>query len=47
MDDMLVFFASILDFLTDIFDLYTSTFILSGVLALWLVRKAVKVFRYL
>lgn len=33
--------------LTDIFNLYTSEVVLMGVLALWLLRKVVKVYRKL
>lgn len=33
--------------LTDIFNLYTSEIVLTGVLALWLLRKVVKVYRKL
>ena len=38
---------SIFQILTQIFNLYTSSILLSGVLALWLLRKAIKVFRHL
>ncbi len=33
--------------LTDIFNLYTSEVVLMGVLALWVLRKVVKVYRKL
>lgn len=32
---------------TQIFNLYTGTMLLTGVLALWLVRKVAKLFRHL
>lgn len=47
MDDLLLLADTIFDLLTDIFNLYTSTFVLSGVLALWLLRKAVNAYRHL
>lgn len=47
MEDMLLLAGIIFDILTQIFNLYTSTFVLSGVLALWLLRKAVKLFHHL
>jgi hypothetical protein len=31
--------------MTQVFDLYTGSMLLSGVLALWLLRKVVKIFR--
>lgn len=38
---------SIFQFLTDIFNLYTGSVVLSAVLAFWLLRKVVNVFRHL
>lgn len=45
MDDMLQVASFLFTVFTTVFNLYTSTFLLSSVLALWLVRKVVKVFR--
>lgn len=47
MEDLLLLVGTIFDIMTDIFNLYTSTFILSGVLGLWLIRKVANVFRHL
>lgn len=47
MDDILLLADTIFNILTDIFNLYTSTFIFSGVLALWLLRKAIKAYHHL
>ncbi len=33
--------------MTQVFDLYTGSMLLSGVLALWLLRKVVKIFRHI
>ena len=38
---------AVFSMLTQIFNLYTSSILLSGVLAFWLFRKAIKVFRHL
>lgn len=38
---------AIFTLLTDIFNLYTSEVVFMGVLALWLLRKVVKVYRKL
>ena len=38
---------AVFSMLTQIFNLYTSSILLSGVLAFWLVRKAIKAFRHL
>lgn len=45
--DLSLMVDSIFDLLTDIFNLYTGSIVLSGVLALWLLRKVIKVFRHL
>jgi len=47
MNDLLLLVGTIFDIMTKIFNLYTSTFILSAVLALWLIRKVCKIFRHL
>lgn len=47
MEDMLLLASTIFDILTQVFNLYTSTFVLSGVLALWLLRKVAKIFHHL
>ena len=46
-DDLNAFADTIFSFLTQVFNLYTSSIVLSGVLALWLLRKAIKVFKHL
>lgn len=46
MFDSLALIAGVFfDTMTQVFNLYTSSVILSGVLALWLLRKVVKIFR--
>ena len=47
LDDLTLMVGSIFDLLTSIFNLYTGTMVLTGVLALWLLRKVVKIFRQL
>ena len=47
LDDLTLMVGSIFDLLTCIFNLYTGTMVLTGVLALWLLRKVVKIFRQL
>jgi hypothetical protein len=47
LDDLSLVANSIFAVLTQVFNLYTSTFLLTGVLALWLVRKVVKLFRHI
>ena len=47
LDDLTLMVGSIFDLLTSIFILYTGTMVLTGVLALWLLRKVVKIFRQL
>lgn len=47
MQDMLLLAGAIFDIMTQIFNLYTSTFLLSGALALWVLRKVYKLFRNL
>lgn len=45
--DLSVMVDKIFEFLTSIFNLYTGSMLFGGVLALWLLRKVVKVFRHL
>lgn len=45
MDDMLHLASFLFSVFTSVFNLYTSTFVLSAVLALWIIKKVVKVFR--
>ncbi len=47
LDDLSLVADSIFSLLTGIFNLYTGQFLLSGVLALWLVRKVVNLFRHI
>ena len=47
LDDLPLMVGSVFDLLTSIFNLYTGTMVLTGVLALWLLRKVVKIFRQL
>lgn len=47
LDDLTLMVVSVFDLLTSIFNLYTGTMVLTGVLALWLLRKVVKIFRQL
>lgn len=46
-DDLNALADAIFSTLTQVFNLYTSSIVLSGVLALWLLRKAIKVFKHL
>lgn len=45
--DLTSLVGSIFAVLTQIFNLYTGVGLLGGVLALWLIRRVVKVFRHL
>lgn len=45
--DFSLLLSSILDMLTKIFNVYTGCIVLTGVLALWLLRKVAKLFRKL
>lgn len=47
LSDLSLMADSIFQLLTQVFNLYTGTFLLTGVLALWLVRKVVNLFRHL
>lgn len=45
--DMSLIANSVFEFLTKIFNVYTGCIVLTGVLALWLLRKVVNLFRKL
>lgn len=45
MQDLLQVASWLFAVFSSVFALYTSTFILSSVLALWIIKKVVKVFR--
>lgn len=45
LDDLTMIAGVFFDTLTSVFDLYTSSQLLSGVLALWFLYKVVKIFR--
>lgn len=47
LDDLSIMADGIFHLLTQVFNLYTGTFLLSGVLALWLVRRVINLFRHL
>lgn len=47
LNDLSLMVDMIFNILTQIFNLYTGTIVLTGVLALWLIRKVAKVFRHL
>ena len=47
LSDLSLFADSVFNKLTQVFNLYTGSVVLSGVLALWLVRKVVNLFRHL
>ncbi len=47
MDDLVLLAGTIFQTMTDLFSLYTSCLVLSGVLALWLLRKVINIFRHL
>lgn len=47
MDDLALMADAIFNTLTSIFNLYTANLLLSGVLALWVLRKVAKLFRHL
>lgn len=46
-DDLTLIAGVFFDTMTQIFNLYTTSAVLSGVLALWLLRKVVKIFRHI
>lgn len=45
LNDLAVMADSVFGVLTQIFNLYTGCIVLTGVLAMWLLRKVVKLFR--
>lgn len=47
MSDLALMLESVMEVMAQIFNLYTGTIVLGGVLALWLLRKVYKVFRHL
>lgn len=47
MNDLALMLESVMEVMAQIFNLYTGTIVLGGVLALWLLRKVYKVFRHL
>lgn len=47
MSDLALMLESVMEIMAQIFNLYTGTVVLGGVLALWLLRKVYKVFRHL
>lgn len=47
LSDLVLMLESIMNTMTQVFNLYTGTIVLTGVLALWLLRKVVRLFRHL
>ncbi len=47
LSDLSLMVDVIFNMLTSVFNLYTSAMVLTGVLALWLLRLVVKVFKHL
>lgn len=47
MEDLTLLANAVFSLMTQIFNLYTGTWLLSGVLALWLVRKVAGLFRHI
>lgn len=47
LDDLSLMADAVFQVLTQVFNLYTGSIVLMGVLALWLVRKVVNLFRHL
>lgn len=47
MNDLALMLESVMEVMAQIFNLYTGTIVLGGVLALWILRKVYKVFRHL
>lgn len=45
--DLSLLLESVFNTLTQVFNLYTGSIVLTGVLALWLLRKVAKLFRKL
>lgn len=46
-DDLTLIAGVFFDTMTQVFNLYTGSVVLSGVLALWLLRKVVNIFRHI
>lgn len=47
LSDLAVMLEAIFNTLTQVFNLYTGSIVLTGVLALWLLRKVSNIFRHL
>ena len=47
LSDLALMRESVMNTMTQVFNLYTGTIVLTGVLALWLLRKVVRLFRHL
>lgn len=47
LSDLAVMLETVFNTLTKIFNLYTGSIVLTGVLALWLLRKVSNIFRHL
>lgn len=47
LSDLSLVLESVFNTLTQVFNLYTGSIVLTGVLALWLLRKVAKLFRKL
>ena len=47
LSDLALMLDSDMNTMTQVFNLYTGTIVLTGVLALWLLRKVVRLFRHL
>lgn len=47
LSDLSLMLESVFNTLTQVFNLYTGSIVLTGVLALWLLRKIAKLFRKL
>ena len=47
LSDLALMLESIMNTMTQVFNLYTGTIVLTGVLALWLLRKVVRLFRHI
>lgn len=47
LSDLSLMLESVFNTLTQVFNLYTGSIVLTGVLALWLLRKIVKIFKHL
>lgn len=47
LSDLSLLLEAIMNTLTQVFNLYTGSIVLTGVLAIWLLRKVVNIFRHL